>query len=435
MGVRDGLVRLAGGQVEERSFPPGWLAAQLETLNYGGNLYAVPTTTWSREEQPVVLTGNRAYGDNGVVFAVEQRRIQLFRQASFAFKRFGAGPKPMAADLFRSADLAPLDNPSKLLARMLLDADVAGNAFAVRDGDRLRLLRPQWCTIVSGSQRQPDDPDVAWDAEPIGLIYSPKSGNASSVETFGWSEVAHFAPVEDPEARWRGMSWMRPVLGEAANTTAFNAYLARYWSHNATPNMAVTFPPEVQKETVEAFRDVFLQRHQGVERAFRTAFLGGGADLKLIGTNLKDLAAKEISADQFARICAAGGVPPIVVTIVPGLESASTYSNYASAHRAFADLTMRPLWIEAVRALSKLIPAPTGSELWYDVSGVSALQADALDDANVMAQQAMTMRTLVDGGFVPSTVIDAVTTGDMTKLQHSGLLSVQTQAPGTGASA
>jgi hypothetical protein len=78
------------------------------------------------------------------------------------------------------------------------------------------------------------------------------------------------------------------------------------------------------------------------------------------------------------------------------------------------------------------VSAPANGELWIDVSGVSALQADALDDASVMAQQAQTMRTLVDGGFVPSTVITAVTTGDMSKLVHSGLLSVQTQAPGTG---
>jgi hypothetical protein len=82
-----------------------------------------------------------------------------------------------------------------------------------------------------------------------------------------------------------------------------------------------------------------------------------------------------------------------------------------------------------------LIVAPANAELWIDVSGVSALQADALDDAQVMAQQAMTMRTLVDGGFVPESVITAVTTGDMSRLVHSGLLSVQTQAPGAGAPA
>jgi hypothetical protein len=41
------------------------------------------------------------------------------------------------------------------------------------------------------------------------------------------------------------------------------------------------------------------------------------------------------------------------------------------------------------------------------------------------------MRTLVDGGFDPQSVIDAVTTGDMSLLVHSGNLSVQLQPPAT----
>jgi hypothetical protein len=37
------------------------------------------------------------------------------------------------------------------------------------------------------------------------------------------------------------------------------------------------------------------------------------------------------------------------------------------------------------------------------------------------------MRTLVDGGFEPSSVVDAVTTGDMARLIHTGSVSVQLQ--------
>lgn len=437
MGVRDGLVRLAGVGVEERSTSSlswsGYQQLVSQVMRYGGHQYLLANQSYGPNEPPVLLTGNSAYTTNGVAFAVERRRIELFRQASFKWKRYGVGPKPMAADLLTTSGLAPLDNPGKLLEWMLLDADLAGNAFAVLHEGRLRRLNPQWCTIVSGSQLEPDDPDVAWDAEPIGLIYRPPMKPAAA-ESWLWSEVAHFAPIQDPDARWRGMSWMSPVLAEVSNTNAYNTYVSKYWENNATPNNVVTFNPDVDLETVAEFKDLFLEKHEGVERAFRTAFLGGGADIKMVGANLKDLAAKEITADQFAKICAAGGVPPIVVTIVPGLESASTYANYASAHRAFADLTMRPLWLEAVRSLAKLVRAPQGFELWYDVSDVSALQADALDDAQVQQAQFTTMEIGVRTGFDPDTVAQAVTTGDTSKVigNHTGKVSVQLQEPGAG---
>ncbi len=430
MGLRDLAAVLTGTGAQERSLTLPW--PMLDALRYGGSTYMLgQNTTYGPNEAPVQLGEQSAYSTNGVAFSVVRRRVDLFKQARFAFKRYGAGPKPMAADLFTSTALSLLDNPAPLLAWLEVDAATAGNGFVVRDANRMRRLIPSWCTIVMGSQREPDDPALAWDAEPIGLLCGAP-GSRKDPETFLWSEVAHYAPVEDPDARWRGMSYLRPALEEISNTNAYNRYVSKFWQNNATPNMAVVFPPEVQKDTVEAFRDVFLEKHAGVERSFRTAFLGGGADLKMIGTNLKDLAAKEVTSDAFAKICAAAGVPPIVVTIVPGLESASTYANYATAMRSFADFTVRPLWLEAVSALGKLVPAPAGAELWYDVSGVSAMQADALDDAQVQSQQAQTMRTLWDGGAEPDSVIAAVTTGDWSKLQHSGLLSVQTQAPGSG---
>lgn len=400
-----------------------------EQLVYNGQSYLASNSTWGPGETSRPIGETYAYTGNGVAFAVVRRRVDLFKQARFAFKRFGAGPKPMAADLFTSDALRPLDNPAPLLAWLEVDVATAGNAYVVRDGPKLRRLNPWWCTIVSASNLEPDHPDVAWDADPVGLIYAPPTYPGLR-EVFPWDEVAHYAPIEDPDARWRGMSYLRPVLSEVSNTNAYNRYIAKYWENNATPNMAVVFPPETTKETVEAFRDVFLAKHRGVGTSFRTAFLGGGADLKMIGTNLNDLAASDITGDQFAKICAAAGVPPIVVTIVPGLESASTYANYATAMRSFADFTVRPLWLEAVSALGKLVPAPSGTELWYDVSGVSAMQADALDDAEVMSRQAQTMRTLVDGGFDPQSVTSAVTTGDLAKLVHTNLVSVQLIPPG-----
>lgn len=403
-------------------------------FSYDGLQYILGAQSYSpRGDEAPPSGGSASYTSNGVGFAVVGRRVDLFSQARFAWKRFGAGPKPMAADLFTSSALLPLDDPVELLSWMEVDVATAGNSYVVRDGDRLRRLNPFWCTIIGNSARYPSQASTAWDAEPVGLVHLAPGRPDDEAEVWPWDQVAHYAPKKDPDARWRGMSYLRPVVAEIHNTNAFNTFVSKYWANNATPNMVVTFPPDAILEKIQAFRDKFLEKHAGVERAFRPAFLGGGADVKMVGANLSDLGAKDVLSDQFSKICAAAGVPPVVVTIVPGLESASTYANYQTAMRAFADLTVRPLWLHATLALRKLIPAPVDAELWYDASGVAALQQDALDDANVMQTKLTSIEIGVRAGLDPASVLAGVSTGDDTKFKHTGLMSVQLQPPGAAA--
>ena len=58
------------------------------------------------------------------------------------------------------------------------------------------------------------------------------------------------------------------------------------------------------------------------------------------------------------------------------------------------------------------------------------------DAADIASTQAMAVRNLVDAGFQPDAAVLAVYTGNFAALsgQHSGLYSVQLQAPGTVAS-
>ena len=48
----------------------------------------------------------------------------------------------------------------------------------------------------------------------------------------------------------------------------------------------------------------------------------------------------------------------------------------------------------------------------------------------VQAQEATTIRTLIDAGFDPESVKSAVAANDWALLRHSGLYSVQLQSPG-----
>jgi hypothetical protein len=132
------------------------------------------------------------------------------------------------------------------------------------------------------------------------------------------------------------------------------------------------------------------------------------------------------------RIAAAAGVPPVIVGLSEGLQAA-TYSNYGQARRRFADNTMRPLWRNMAGSLETIVPPPTGARLWYDDRDIQALAEDKKDLAEVRALDAQQIRTLSDAGAEWDAVIDAVTTGDYTRLKgsHTGLYSVQLQPAGT----
>jgi hypothetical protein len=140
----------------------------------------------------------------------------------------------------------------------------------------------------------------------------------------------------------------------------------------------------------------------GALNAYKTLYLGGGADVKVIGTDLKQIDFKVTQGAGETRIAAAAGVPPIIVGLSEGLESA-TYSNYGQARRRFADGTMRPLWRNAAGSLARIMEMPGDSELWYDDRDIPFLQEDMKDEAEIQQLQSAAIRQLVDAGFKPRT--------------------------------
>jgi hypothetical protein len=103
--------------------------------------------------------------------------------------------------------------------------------------------------------------------------------------------------------------------------------------------------------------------------------------------------------------------------------------------RRFADLTMRPNWRMAMGALSVLIDVPGGAKLWYDTTDIAALQEGEKERADASQVNAATLSTLITAGYTPESATRAVISGDFALLQHSGLVSVQLQAPGSSPTA
>lgn len=200
-------------------------------------------------------------------------------------------------------------------------------------------------------------------------------------------------------------------------------------THN-TPNMIVRHPEELEKDTINDLRDRIQARYGGVDNAFKTLVLDSGADVSVVGTNFKDLEMSLVQAAGENRIATAGGVPAIVVGLKEGLEAA-TYSNYQTAMRRFSDITMRPNWRTACSALETIVPPAPDSRLWFDPAKIAALREGEKERADIVKQKALALESLVRSGFDPTSAASAMEHGDFSQMQHSGMLSVQLQPPGT----
>lgn len=390
-----------------------------------------------------------AFKANAPVFSLMLVRQQVFSEARLQFRALRNG-RP--GRMFGTAALDLLENPwpggttGDLLARMLLHADMAGNAYVTkvsdRYGERLRLLRPDWVTIIAESASDPDSPlgGTALDARVVAYVYEPRVGGGGSPVILLPEQVAHFAPIPDPEFNFRGMSWLTPVLREVTADNATTKHKLKFFENSAVSQLAISLDASVTPDKFAEFVDKFREAHQGVGNAHKPLLLGGGADVKPLSFNFRDLDFKALQGGGETRLASAAGVPPVIVGFSEGLQGSSlNQGNYAAARRRFADGTMRPLWRNVAGSLARLVEVPADAELWIDERDIAFLREDRKDAAEIAFTKAQTIRQYVEVGFDPDSARDAVAADDESLLVHTGVMSVQLQgdqpapAPDAGA--
>jgi hypothetical protein len=418
-----------------------WYLDQInQQLLNGGMPFGYVTTYDKSPAEPIGhnFAGYVQHGlkSNGIIFALEQKRLQVFTQARFQYQRMRGG-RP--GDLFGDASLSILERPwmggttGDMLARMVLDADFAGNNFqAPIDGEMVRL-RPDWVEIILGRRMVPQ---VGAQAQvgfrQLGIVYYEGGAQAGAEPAvFLPGEYSHFAPMPDPEAAYRGMSWLTPVVRELQADTQATKHKLAFFENAATPNLAVSLPKEITPEQFEAFVEKMDATHKGVEHAYKTLYTAGGADVTVIGQNMQQLDFKVTQGAGETRLAAAAGVHPVIAGLSEGMQGSSLNAgNYTAAKRAFVDTTCRHLWQNAAGSLEAIRPAPDGARLWYDARDIPFLREDEKDAAAILKENMLAIESGIRGGYTPTSVVAAVTAGDLTLLEHTGLFSVQLQPPG-----
>jgi phage portal protein BeeE len=419
----------------------------IATLNQYGLQSSVQTTLPHLSAETLANSftqyANGGMKGNAVVFSCMSVRQLVFSSVRFRYQRLRDG-KP--SDMFGTPDLALLETPAPgentqdLLSRMIQDADLAGNAYNVKDTPLTRLggddttknilrLRPDWVEIVARQRMRPDG-QLGW--QRVGYVYT-EGGKHSGNDPVPLmlDEVSHFAPTPDPTANFRGMSWLTPVVREIENDGLMNTHKRRIFENGATPNMIIKHAAGADRDAIITFDKRMKEQNAGVENAGKTLNLYPGADATVVGSNMEQLDFRAVQGAGETRIAAAAGTPPVIVGLSEGLEAA-TYSNYAQARRRFADGTVHPLWQSAVGALATLMPKQSGARLWYDADDIPFLREDEKDAAAITQTRASTLASLVQAGYTPDSAAKfLMTADDFRVLEHTGMFSVQLQPPGS----
>jgi len=424
------------------------------SLSFGGGQGYVDPNFWLNEDKRMLFSSqtpghlemvgssfddyvSQAYKANGIVFTCIMVRQFALSEARFQFQKMTEG-RP--GTLFDGAGLGLLHNPSpnmttgELISRMEQDASLAGNFYATPVNGRLRRLRPDWVTIVSGVRGDPDGSPFELDAEVLGYIYQPKvndsSRRAPEPVLITPDRMVHYSPVPDPIAQWRGMSWLTPVLPEVDGDTAAMKHKLKFFQNGATGNLAIKYDPSITPEAFPEWVKLFDDMHKGSDNAFKVFHLGAGADPTVLAMDLKQLDFKNVQGHGESRIAAAAGVGAIMARLPESLGGAGLMQgNFSSSMRQCADMTFRPLWRMMAGSLASVIDVPAESRLWYDDRDIAFLQQDAKDDAEIAQALAQAIRTLTDGGFDGESAVETIAPQWSGALKHTGLPSVQVQAP------
>ncbi|AOE45006.1 portal protein [Gordonia phage Zirinka] len=399
----------------------------------GGIQQTLAGQTTERAANNFVGLAQGAYAANGVVFSCMLVRQLLFSSVRFRWQRLRDG-KPL--DTFSTPALGVLERPwvggttQDMLSRLEQDASLAGNSYWFRDGSSLVRMRPDWVDVIVAPRMLADGRgQIGW--RKVGYVYTP-NGGADGEDPVGLlaDEVAHYAPIPDPLANYRGMSWLTPILREIQADHAMTRHQRKFFDNGATPNLVIKHADGATQEKVERWVEKFADNHQGIENAYKTLQIYPGADVTVVGSNLKDIDFKDVRGGGETRVAAAAGVPPVIVGLSEGL-AAATYSNYGQARRRLADGTAHPLWQNMAATMENIIERPGNDvRLWYDADDVPFLREDEKDAAEIQKTRAATIASLITAGYTPESAVAAVNADDFRLLKHTGLYSVQLQKPG-----
>lgn len=259
----------------------------------------------------------------------------------------------------------PEQSQFELLERLVIHQQVSGNAYLhkVRDNaHRVRelwTLRPDRVRIVPGDQGR-----IARYEYKVGETW-----NAVPTE-----DVIHF-PLPDPLDDYYGLSPLVPAARAIDLDNNAYDFLRAFFLNAGTPHGILKLKQKASKEQRALLKQLWKEEHAGLSGWHNLSVLDQDADYQTIGAGPDKLSLGPIFEESEARICAALGVPPIIVGTRLGLLR-STMANYEAAVRQLWQQTLKPTYTRIGDKLSLNLANEYGDDVWirFDLDAIEALQ-------------------------------------------------------------
>lgn len=280
----------------------------------------------------------------------------------------------------------PRDHPLSMLMRRpnpdqpryaflegtMTNLQAAGNAYIHKVRNRLGIPVQIW-------NLRPDRMKIKPATDGSGVAYYEYTVPGVKPFPIPPQDIVHlklFDPLDD----YYGMSPLTVVARNVDLDDQATDFLRAFFTNGAAPAGLLTFKEPVVPEERERIKQGWKEMYGTARGWHELAVLDASVTYQEIGSRPENLRMDSIWGVTETRICAAFGVPPILVQVAAGLARA-TFSNYKEAVSAFWSETLVPLYTRVGETLTHGLASEFAGDLEIeaDLSSVKALQEGAAE--------------------------------------------------------
>jgi HK97 family phage portal protein len=275
----------------------------------------------------------KVYRENADVFACVNEWVQNVGQSGFVVEDDDDSTDDSEATAVVYDILNSIEPWLYTRERIVADLAICGNAYLYKVRNTiddkivgLQVIDPRTMKYIFTNR--------------FGVVTKYKQQvNMGTTQEFEPEEIIHIKQPFDPVNMTVGMSPMQPALNDIK--TDIEASMTSYstFKNRAQPSMIITLDDGMGQEEQEKAIKLFREEFKGSENAGKTSMLSSIKSIFETKSNIKDSDAMQTRSMITTKICAAYGVPQILL----GYSAGATYNNSFVWQSSLYDGTIIPI--------------------------------------------------------------------------------------------